>query len=189
MADLYINGQWRGGRGATLVSTDPATGETVWSGRTATAEDCADALKAARSAFPAWARTPLAERIAAVRRFADQLERRKPAFAEAISRETGKVLWETTAEIGSMIGKVAVSIAAHAERTGERSADTDFGRAVLRHRPHGVMAVLGPYNFPGHLPNGHIVPALIAGDTVVFKPSELTPHIGQLTAEIGRAHV
>ena len=54
-----------------------------------------------------------------------------------------------------------------------------FGRAVLRHRGHGVMAVLGPYNFPGHLPNGHIVPALIAGNAVVFKPSEFTPAIGQ----------
>lgn len=183
MTDLYINGGWTGGRGAAFKSIDPATGLKIWEGRAATAEDCKAALAAARAAFPGWAATPLEERIAAVRRFAAQLERRKPAFAEAISRETGKALWEAMAEIGSMIGKVAVSIAAHTERTGERSADTEFGRAVLRHRPHGVMAVLGPYNFPGHLPNGHIVPALIAGDTVVFKPSELTPHVGQITAE------
>jgi succinylglutamic semialdehyde dehydrogenase len=54
---------------------------------------------------------------------------------------------------------------------------------VLRHKPHGVAAVLGPYNFPGHLPNGHIVPALLAGDTVVFKPSEETPLTGQLMVE------
>ena len=76
-----------------------------------------------------------------------------------------------------MIAKVEVSIAAQAERAGMREAATGFGRAVLRHRPHGVMAVMraGPFNFPGHLPNGHIVPALLAGDTVVFKPSEETP--------------
>ncbi|WOK37910.1 succinylglutamate-semialdehyde dehydrogenase [Sphingomonas sp. C3-2] len=183
MTELYINGQWTGGRGAAFVSTDPATGEKLWTGHAATDPDCAAALAAARRAFPGWADTPLEERVALVKRFAEQLERRKPAFAEAIARETGKALWEATAEVGSMIAKVGVSIAAYSERTGERSADTDFGRAVLRHRPHGVMVVLGPYNFPGHLPNGHIVPALIAGDTVVFKPSELTPHIGQLTAE------
>lgn len=58
------------------------------------------------------------------------------------------------------------------------------GIAVLRHRPHGVVAVFGPYNFPGHLPNGHIVPALIAGNTVVFKPSELAPGVARATVEV-----
>ncbi|MEG2314159.1 succinylglutamate-semialdehyde dehydrogenase, partial [Brevundimonas sp.] len=72
---------------------------------------------------------------------------------------------------------------AYNERTGERSNDMAFGRAVLRHRPHGVAAVLGPFNFPGHLPNGHIVPAMLAGDTVVFKPSEEAPLTGQLMVE------
>jgi succinylglutamic semialdehyde dehydrogenase len=82
-----------------------------------------------------------------------------------------------------MAGKVDISIRAYDERTGERTAETGFGQAALRHRPHGVAAVLGPFNFPGHLPNGHIVPALLAGDTVVFKPSEEAPLIGQLMAE------
>src|SRR3990167_8941296 len=59
-----------------------------------------------------------------------------------------------------------------------------FGRAVLRHRGHGVMAVLGPYNLPGHLPNGHIIPALLAGNTVVFKPSALTSLVGQKLMEV-----
>ena len=118
-----------------------------------------------------------------MRRYKAALEARAPAFAEALSRETGKALWETKAELASMMGKVDVSIAAYDERTGERSAPTAFGRAALRHRPHGVMAVLGPFNFPGHLPNGHIVPALLAGDTVVFKPSEETPLAGQLLVE------
>ncbi|MDT9150908.1 aldehyde dehydrogenase family protein, partial [Escherichia coli] len=54
---------------------------------------------------------------------------------------------------------------------------------VLRHKPHGVVAVFGPYNFPGHLPNGHIVPALLAGNAVVFKPSELTPKVAELTVK------
>jgi succinylglutamic semialdehyde dehydrogenase len=104
-------------------------------------------------------------------------------MAEAISRETGKALWETNTELASMAGKVDISIRAYDERTGERTTETAFGHATLRHRPHGVAAVLGPFNFPGHLPNGHIVPALLAGDTVVFKPSEETPLTGQLMAE------
>ncbi|MBN0872362.1 aldehyde dehydrogenase family protein, partial [Pseudomonas aeruginosa] len=56
--------------------------------------------------------------------------------------------------------------------------------ALLRHKPHGVMAVFGPYNFPGHLPNGHIIPALIAGNTIVFKPSELTPATAEMTVQL-----
>ncbi len=85
-----------------------------------------------------------------------------------------------------MIGKVAISIRAQQERAGERERDLGGARAVLRHRPHGVMAVFGPYNFPGHLPNGHIVPALLAGNTVVFKPSEQTPLTADLTLQCWR---
>jgi len=176
----FIGGVWRQGSGERFVSTDPATGETVWEGAAASAEDCAAAMAAARAALPVWADRPLEERVAVLRCYAAVLKERTPVLAEAISRETGKALWETTAELGSMIGKVEISIRAQAERAGGREAATAFGRAVLRHRPHGVAAVLGPYNFPGHLPNGHVVPALLAGDTVVFKPSELTPHAGEL---------
>ncbi|WP_435575158.1 aldehyde dehydrogenase family protein [Burkholderia cenocepacia] len=80
-----------------------------------------------------------------------------------------------------MAAKVGISIQAYQERTGEKRQDMADGVAVLRHRPHGVVAVFGPYNFPGHLPNGHIVPALIAGNTVVFKPSELAPGVARAT--------
>lgn len=159
-------------------SIDPATGETVWEGPAASADDCNAAIGRARVALGAWRASPVEERIALARRYAEVLGTRKAELSQLISRETGKLLWETETEIASMIGKVEVSIRAFAERTGERAADMPFGRAVLRHRGHGVMAVLGPYNFPGHLPNGHIIPALLAGNTVVFKPSEITPAIG-----------
>jgi succinylglutamic semialdehyde dehydrogenase len=105
-------------------------------------------------------------------------------LAEAICRETGKAHWEGLAEVGTMRGKIALSIRAQAERAGERTEATPFGQLRLAHRPHGVMAVFGPFNFPGHLPNGHIAPALLAGNTVVFKPSELTPSIGALVADL-----
>ncbi|WP_395443983.1 succinylglutamate-semialdehyde dehydrogenase [Caulobacter sp. UC70_42] len=183
MSGLFIDGKWRSGRGPELVSTDPATGEAVWREAAANEADVAEAVAAAHRAFPAWADQPREARIAVLRRYKEILVERAAAFAEALSRETGKALWETKAELGSMAGKVDLSIKAYDERTGVTENAMPFGRAVLRHRAHGVMAVLGPFNFPGHLPNGHIVPALLAGDTVVFKPSEETPLAGQLMVE------
>ncbi|WP_029914754.1 succinylglutamate-semialdehyde dehydrogenase [Caulobacter sp. UNC358MFTsu5.1] len=183
MSGVFIDGVWRTGAGSEATSVDPTTGEVIWRQATAGPADVASAVAAARKAFPAWADLPREERIAVLRRYKDVLVARTATFAEALSRETGKALWETKAELGSMAGKVEASIKAYDERTGEHASDMAFGRAVLRHRPHGVMAVLGPFNFPGHLPNGHIVPALLAGDTVVFKPSEETPLAGQLLVE------
>ncbi|STS90400.1 succinylglutamic semialdehyde dehydrogenase [Klebsiella variicola] len=83
-----------------------------------------------------------------------------------------------------MIGKAAISIEAYHQRTGFHESTLPDGKAQLRHKPHGVMAVFGPYNFPGHLPNGHIIPALIAGNTIVFKPSELTPATAEMTVQL-----
>jgi succinylglutamic semialdehyde dehydrogenase len=166
-----------------LTSIDPATGDSVWEGAAASASEVQAATDRARAAFPDWADRSRQDRIDAVKRYQAVLKARAPQIAEAISRETGKALWETQTELTAMQGKVDISIRAYDERTGERTADTAFGHATLRHRPHGVAAVLGPFNFPGHLPNGHIVPALLAGDTVVFKPSEETPLTGQLMAE------
>ncbi len=83
----------------------------------------------------------------------------------------------------AMINKVAISVKAYHVRTGEQHSDLPDGAATLRHRPHGVLAVFG-YNFPGHLPNGHIVPALLAGNTVVFKPSELTPRSAEAVVKL-----
>ena len=180
---LYLNGAWTEGAGDGFASFDPATEARVWRGNAASGAQVAAAVEAARAAFPDWADRPRDERITAMKRYQAVLKARAPAMAEAISRETGKALWETKTELASMAGKVDLSIRAYDERTGERTSDTAFGRATLRHRPHGVSAVLGPFNFPGHLPNGHIVPALLAGDTVVFKPSEETPLTGQLMAE------
>ena len=176
---LFINGAWREGAGAEFKSENPASIDLVWQGKSASPADVDDAFKAARTAFPAWGRLPLADRIAIVERFKAELEARKADIAELISRETGKPRWEGLAEAGAMMGKVDISIKANTERTGGYTAETDFGHARLAHKPLGVMFVLGPYNFPGHLPNGHIIPALIAGNTIVFKPSEITPGVGE----------
>ncbi len=162
-----------------MRSIDPATGETIWEGEETAPAAIPALVERARAALRGWSARPAEERAAILQHYAATLKDRSEDIARDIARETGKPLWETRTEIASMVGKVAVSIAAQAERAGSRRADTAFGRAVLRHKPHGVMAVLGPYNFPGHLPNGHIVPALLAGNSVIFKPSEETPLTGQ----------
>ena len=163
--------------GATLVSADPSTGEDIWSGAVG---DAAAEVAAARAAWPAWAAHSHAFRIEAVRRFANVVRKAETEFARLIARETGKPLWEARTEVGAVVNKVEISIEAYAERTPQRKMEAALGNKIaVRHKPHGVLAVLGPYNFPAHLPNGHIVPALIAGNAVVFKPSEKTPATGE----------
>jgi succinylglutamic semialdehyde dehydrogenase len=157
-----------------LISLDPCTGEEVWRGPVGDVDLVAER---ARAAFPAWVRQPLAGRIAIARVFQQALRDRAEAFTRLIARETGKPLWESRTEVQACIGKVDISIAAQAERAGSRTGEAGAVRQSLRHKPHGVLAVLGPYNFPAHLPNGHIVPALLAGNAVLFKPSEKAPAV------------
>ncbi|QUG75411.1 succinylglutamate-semialdehyde dehydrogenase [Erwinia sp. E602] len=175
-----INGQWLAGSGEHFSKTSPVGGEVLWTGNAASAGQVASAAQAARGAFSAWARRPFAERQAIAEAFARLLDGAKTELSETISRETGKPRWETLTEVQAMINKVAISLRAWHARTGEHAE----GESSLRHRPHGVMAVFGPYNFPGHLPNGHIVPALLAGNTIVFKPSELTPLTAEKTVQL-----
>ena len=160
----------------TLVSTEPATGDELWSGEVG---DAAAEVAIARGGWPAWAAHSTAYRMECLRRFANVVRSREAQFAELIARETGKPLWEAKTEVGAVVNKVEISIAAYAERTPQKKLEAALGNKVaVRHKPHGVLAVLGPFNFPAHLPNGHIVPALIAGNAIVFKPSEKTPASG-----------
>jgi succinylglutamic semialdehyde dehydrogenase len=176
----YINGGWIKSDGPLIKSENPATGEVLWSANSALKETVVAAVAAASKAVTSWRLLPFAEREAVVVRFKDVLQQRQEELSLAIHEETGKPLWESKTEIGAMIGKVALSITAYHGRTGTSKNENNGVAAELAHRPIGVFAVLGPYNFPGHLPNGHIVPALLAGNTVVFKPSELTPRFGEL---------
>ena len=162
----------------SLVSTNPTTGEEIWSGQTG---DAAAEVAIARAGWPAWAAHSHSFRIEAMRRFANVVRTKEVEFAELIARETGKPLWEAKTEVAAVVNKVQISIEAYAERTPQRRMEAALGNKIaVRHKPHGVLAVLGPYNFPAHLPNGHIVPALIAGNAVVFKPSEKTPATGAM---------
>jgi succinylglutamic semialdehyde dehydrogenase len=162
---------------SSFSSLNPATGEVVWSGPAAAVVEVDAGVSRARTAFRTWSRKPLEERTAHLQAFARVLANRRATLADAIAREVGKPLWEALTEVQSMIGKIDLSLRAYAQRCAEFSG----GPAVTRFRPHGVVAVFGPFNFPGHLPNGHIVPALLAGNTVVFKPSERAPLVAELT--------
>lgn len=165
----------------TIVSFEPATGEELWRGNVTDVDGCIDR---ARQAWPEWAAQPLTKRMELVRRFANEVRAAADPFAELIARETGKPLWEAKTEVEAVVNKVEISINAYAERTGNKRLDSALqGSSAVRHKPHGVMVVLGPYNFPAHLPNGHMIPALIAGNVVVFKPSEKTPAVGEFLVQ------
>ncbi|MBB34028.1 MAG: succinylglutamate-semialdehyde dehydrogenase [Hirschia sp.] len=180
----YIDGEWTSEEYRHFGSANPVTGDILWSGHEASQDELNAAVASARRAFVSWSRTSLDERMEVIQRYSALAAERKEDLARLISAETGKALWDARTEAGAVAGKAAVSLEAYHERTPTRS--TAMGAATMRitHRPHGVMAVQGPFNFPAHLPNGHIVPALIAGDTVVFKPSEQTPAVAEFMMQM-----
>lgn len=180
----WINGEWQEGTGELLNSISPYNDKVVWQGKAARPEQVDLAVQSARGAFLSWKKFSFAEREAVVQAFGEKVKEHSEQIAVAIAQETGKPLWETRTEAGAMVGKIAISIRAYHERTGEARKQVAGNDVVLRHRPLGVMAVFGPYNFPAHLPNGHIVPALLAGNTVVFKPSEQTPMVAEIVMKL-----
>ncbi|MRX28454.1 succinylglutamate-semialdehyde dehydrogenase [Kangiella sp. HZ709] len=182
--NLFINDQWLAGNGKTFQSINPADGSIIWEANAADESQVDQAIQAAQKSGWDWSQKSLTERIEIIKRFETLLKEKKEALAEIIAQETGKPLWETLTEAGAMAGKIDISIKAYEERTGTKENAMGAGLAATRHKPHGVLAVFGPYNFPGHLPNGHIVPALIAGNTIVFKPSELTPAVAEFTIRL-----
>lgn len=167
-------------RGPLFNSIDPSNGLILWEGTEATETEVNTAFENAIKAFPKWSLMSLDNRMKHLEAFGKILAANKDDFINAISQETGKPLWDAAGEVSAMINKIAISIEAYGIRCPVRSIKLSQGMSTCRHKPHGVLAVFGPYNFPGHLPNGHIVPALLAGNTIVFKPSELTPRVGEL---------
>lgn len=186
-----IGGDWISlGRGVANVSSfNPARPEhCVWSGATSVNHVDA-AVAAARKAFPAWAAWGRDNRFRVLKRFAELCKQRAAQVTELICDETGKVMWEAKGEASILSGKVDITLDASAIGGLRRVEGFEFEMAPQKYgrcsfKPHGVMAVLGPFNFPAHLPNGHIIPALAMGNTVVFKPSDKAPGVGQILAEM-----
>jgi succinylglutamic semialdehyde dehydrogenase len=143
------------------------------------------ACAAAKDAWLPWAKLTISERSAYLLKLKEIFEKNKNQMAEAIARDTGKPLWDALTEAGALASKIDITLNHSVKLIAEERISQALPGVdgVIRYKSRGVMAVLGPFNFPAHLPNGHIVPALIAGNTIVFKPSEQTPAVGQLMAE------
>lgn len=179
-----IGDRWREGTGGVFASVDPATGAKVWEGAAASQKEVDAAVAAARGAFPDWRKMGPSRRRVFLEAFADKLREHAEELARLISLEVGKPLWESRTEVDAMIGKVKLTFDAYDERCGEIHWPGAVGESRTRFKPHGVLAVFGPFNFPGHIANGHIAPSLLAGNTVVFKPSEQAPAVARRTVEL-----
>ncbi len=177
---LYINGNWSTGESPIFNSINPCDNKVLWKGNAASQSNIDNAIESAKVAFKQWSKLTLEKRVTFLRSYQEQLKLEQKDLAETISRETGKPLWESKTEVNAMIGKIDCSINAYTERCSEKKSETAIGKSITRFKPHGVIAVLGPFNLPGHLPNGHIIPALLAGNTIIFKPSEQTPLIAEM---------
>jgi succinylglutamic semialdehyde dehydrogenase len=184
-----IGGRWAAIPGTDLESTNPANPSVVvWSGSpSVSAVD--GAVAAARDALGDWSAWEAERRFAVLRGFADLCKARVDDIADLICAETGKAMWDARGEAGALAAKVEIVLDTSPHAGMGRVTGFDFpinetrlGRAAFR--PHGVMAVIGPFNFPAHLPNGHIIPALAMGNTVVLKPSDKAPAVGQLLVEL-----
>jgi succinylglutamic semialdehyde dehydrogenase len=143
------------------------------------------AVHAAREAYLPWARLGLGKRREYLFRLKEIFIARAAEIAEIIARETGKPLWEAKTEAAALANKIDITINHSLKQVAEEEIKDALPgvNGFVRFKPRGVMAVIGPFNFPAHLPNGHIIPALITGNTVVFKPSDKTPAAGQWMAE------
>ena len=175
----YINGDWCEGRGSSFGSINPNTRETIWEGRFASLQQLDDCAAYAKKNFLAWSGLTLESRLKIISKFYTLLEDNKDTLSNLISLETGKILKDAESEVIASISKFKNSLIGYQSRTGKKSQKHSEYSSALSHHPHGVIAVIGPFNFPLHLPNGHITPALIAGNSVIFKPSEHTPLVSE----------
>lgn len=181
----YIGGRFvRPGKGTELISEDPGdlfdpVGRVIISD-----EAVEEAVSAADKAFPKWSGLTQAQRNAKMQALRKVMAKRQAELSTLVAKEAGKPLGESAREVDRLIAKIDETLAAGLKLVEGYTVQVDKG--VLGEciwRPLGAMAVIGPFNFPAHTPASHIVPALLIGNTVVFKPSELTPFVGQALAE------
>ena len=176
----YINGTWKRSKGDIFNVISPVSDTPIWECNNSLIEEVDECVNFAEEALFSWAALSVDERIVFLKRFIDLVKDNVDVLAESISVEIGKPLWESKTEVKAILGKLEPSIAAYKERKCEIVKDMASGAVShIYYKPIGVVAVIGPYNFPIHMANGHIIPALISGNTVIFKPSEK----GAMTAE------
>jgi len=179
VGQCWIGGHWMSGEGPAWQHCSSAYQKPVWEGHWSSPEQTRSAVASARNAFFGWAELRLDDRMAICRKFASLVQEKREELAGLIAVEVGKPLWEARTEVAAVAGKIENSIDALMKRRWTTMETSGDFMSVIRYRPHGVLLVLGPFNFPAHIPGGHIVPALLAGNCLVFKPSEHSPATGQ----------
>ena len=174
----FINGQWRTSshNGKSFENRDPATGRLLGVYPEATRQDVDEAVRAARKALDRWRKTPAAKRGEILLRSMRILEERQELFAQDMTREMGKILHETRGDVQEAID-TALYFAGEGRRLFGQTTTSELADkfAMSLRMPVGVCALITPWNFPMAIPSWKIYPALICGNTVVLKPSSLTP--------------
>ena len=185
-ASIFVNGDWvttREGRHDDIV--DPATGEVIAHVASADAADVDAAVDAAAAAFPTWSATTPAERAAALHKLADVIEANRDELIAIESRNVGKPIAVTPLDIDFMIDNLRFFAAGARTMTTQAPGEYLAGyTSILRREPLGVAGLIAPWNYPIMMAGWKVGPALAAGNTVVLKPSELTPLTALKLAEL-----
>ena len=175
----YIGGNWEKGLGATYASINPRNETILWEGNYASKDQIKSAIDCASRAHSKWSSLGFKERLEIIKNFYNLLERNAQKVSEIIALETGKVGHDAESEVSAARAKLKNVLDAYKDRTGAKKNVTNIMETNPTHHSLGVVCVIGPINFPLHLPNGQITPSLLAGNTVIFKPSESTPLISE----------
>lgn len=173
----YIGGSWVGPNGGDrLPVQNPATADTVATVPLSSPAEVDRAAQAAAAAFAEWRRVPVTDRIQHLFRLKVLLERHADELAETITRENGKTLVEARGEIRRALDNVEVACGVPSLMMGDCLEDVTRGvdEQMIR-QPVGVVATIGPFNFPGMIPFWYLPYALACGNTMIVKPSERTP--------------
>ena len=173
----FVNGRWvESGSKQTFDSLNPATGEVVGTCTSSRVADVDDAVSAARAAFDSWRKTPAPQRAEIVYHVAELLKSRKEQLARLLTQEMGKVLMEARGDVQEAID-MAYYMAGEGRRSFGHTVPSELPDkfAMSIREPVGVVAVITPWNFPIAVPSWKILPALVLGNTVVWKPSSDTP--------------
>ncbi len=165
-------------------SRNPATEQVIWTGEQCCESTIIGVVRLAKATQAQWNDLVLESRKEIIRKFALLVKENSDEAARIIAEENGKPLWEAKTEVNSLINKVQAVFDAYDERATSKTKEVSGRLSITKFRPHGVMAVLGPFNFPMSMPNSHIMPALLAGNTVVFKPSERVPKSAEYYVEL-----
>ena len=182
----YIAGDWVDAEGgATFESTSPANGETLGVFPKSTAADVDRAVAAAKEAFEDWRLVPAPKRGEIIFRFAQLLTEQKEDIAQLMAHEMGKVLPEARGDVQEAID-MAYYMGGEGRRLFGQTTPSElrdkFNMSVRM--PIGVVGVITPWNFPIAIPSWKILPALVCGNTVVFKPATDTPFLGERFVEL-----